>query len=152
MADIIHRVGIKAPLSKVYTALSTVEGIAGWWTQHTSGASNVGEKIGVRFHAADGKEIGSMNMEVKALDPNKKVHWRVTSGPEEWVGTDVIFTLSQEGEYTIVLFGHKNWRDANEFTAHCSMKWATFLLSLRELVESGKGKPSPHDVKIDDWN
>jgi uncharacterized protein YndB with AHSA1/START domain len=152
MADIIHRVGIKAPLSKVYAALSTVEGIAGWWTQHTSGASNVGETIGVRFHAADGKEIGSMNMEVKALDPTKKVHWRVTSGPEEWVGTDVIFTLSQEGEYTIVLFGHKNWRDANEFTAHCSMKWATFLLSLRELVESGKGKPSPHDVKIDDWN
>ncbi len=114
MADIIHRVGIKAPLSKVYAALSTVEGIAGWWTQHTSGASKVGEKIGVRFHAADGKEIGSMNMEVKALDPNKKVHWCVTSGPEEWVGTDVIFTLSQQGEYTIVLFGHKNWRDANE--------------------------------------
>jgi hypothetical protein len=80
------------------------------------------------------------------------VHWRVIAGPEEWVGTDVIFTLSQEGEYTIVLFGHKNWRDANEFTAHCSMKWATFLLSLRELVESGKGKPSPQDVKIDDWN
>ena len=152
MADIIHRVGIKAPLSKVYATLSTVEGIAGWWTEHTSGASKVGEKIGVRFHAVDGKEIGSMNMEVKALDPNKKVHRRFTSGPEEWVGTDVIFTLSQEGEYTIVLFGHKNWRDANEFTAHCSMKWATFLLSLRGLVESGKGKPSPHDVKIDDWN
>ena len=79
MADIIHRVGIKAALSKVYAALSTVEGIAGWWTQHTSGASKVGEKISVRFHAADGKEIGSTNMEVKALDLNKKVHWRVTS-------------------------------------------------------------------------
>ena len=152
MADIIHRVGIKAPISKVYEALSTVEGIAGWWTRHTSGSSKIGETIGVRFHSVDGKEIGSMTMEVKALDPNKKVQWRFTSGPEEWVGTDVIFSLSQEGNYTIVLFGHKNWRAANVFTSHCSMKWATFLLSLRELVETGKGKPSPDDIKIDDWN
>lgn len=152
MADIIHRVGIKAPISKVYAALSTVEGVAGWWTKQTSGASKIGGMIGVRFHSADGKEIGSMNMEVIALDPNKKVHWRFTSGPEEWVGTDVIFNLSQEGEYTIVLFGHKNWHEANEFTSHCSMKWATFLLSLRELVETGKGKPSPNDIKIDNWN
>ena len=93
-----------------------------------------------------------MTMEVKALDQNKKVQWRCTSGPEEWVGTDVIFTLSQDDNQTIVLFGHKNWRDANEFTAHCSMKWATFLLSLRELVETGTGKPSPNDIKIDNWN
>ena len=152
MADIIHRVGIKAPISKVYGALSTVEGVAGWWTKQTSGSSTRGGTISVRFHAADGKEIGSMNMEVIALDPNKKVHWRFTSGPEEWVGTDVIFNLSQEDDYTIVLFGHKNWREANEFTSHCSMKWAIFMLSLKELVENGKGKPSPNDIKIDNWN
>ena len=36
--------------------------------------------------------------------------------------------------------------------AHCSMKWATFLLSLKELVETGRGKPSPEDLKIDNWN
>ena len=47
---------------------------------------------------------------------------------------------------------HKDWREANEFTSHCSMKWATFLLSLKELVETGKGKPSPNDIKIDNWN
>jgi uncharacterized protein YndB with AHSA1/START domain len=152
MADIIHRVGIKAPISNVYGALSTIEGVAGWWTKETSGTSKVGGTIGVRFHSKEGKEIGSMTMEVIALDPNQKVHWRFTSGPEEWVGTDVIFNLSQEGDTTIVLFGHKNWREAIEFTAHCSMKWATFLLSLRELVETGKGKPSPDDLKIDNWN
>jgi hypothetical protein len=50
------------------------------------------------------------------------------------------------------VFGHRNWREAVEFTAHCSMKWATFLLSLRELVETGKGRPSPDDRKIDNWN
>ncbi len=152
MVNIIHKVGIKAPLSKVYAALSTVEGIAGWWTKDTSGSSKVGGKIGVRFLSAEGKEIGSMAMDVAALEQNKKVQWRFTAGPEEWVGTEVIFNLFQDGDYTIVLFGHNNWREANEFTAHCSMKWATFMLSLRELVETGKGKPSPNDVKIDNWN
>lgn len=152
MPDIIHRVGIKASSSKVYAALSTVEGVAGWWTKNTSGSSKIGGTIGVRFHSPEGKEIGSMKMEVVTLDPNKKVQWRCTSGPEEWIGTEVIFDLSQDGDDTIVLFGHRNWREANDFTAHCSMKWATFLLSLRELVESGKGKPSPDDIKIDNWN
>jgi uncharacterized protein YndB with AHSA1/START domain len=152
MVDIIHRVGIKAPVAKVYAALSTVEGVAGWWTTHTSGSSKIGGTIEVRFHSTDGKEIGSMTMEVIALDANKKVHWRVASGPEEWVGTDVLFNLSQDGEYTILLFAHKNWREASEFTSHCSMKWATFLLSLRELVETGQGRPSPNDIKVDNWN
>jgi len=152
MVDIIHRVGIKAPVSKVYAALSTVEGVAGWWTRETSGSSKIGGTIGVRFHSAEGKEIGRMDMEVVALESNKQVQWRVTAGPEEWVGTEVVFNLSQDGDYTIVLFGHKHWREASEFTSHCSMKWATFMLSLKELVETGKGKPSPDDVKIDNWN
>ncbi|BFU93354.1 MAG: Activator of Hsp90 ATPase 1 family protein [Nitrospira sp.] len=152
MVDIMHRVGIKAPVAKVYAALSTVDGVTGWWTKHTSGSSKIGGTIEVCFHSTDGKEIGSMVMEVTALDADKTVRWRVASGPEEWMGTDVIFNLSQEGEYTIVLFAHKNWREASAFTSHCSMKWATFLLSLRDLVETGKGKPSPHDIKIDNWN
>ncbi len=152
MADIIHRVGIKAPVSEVYKALSSVDGIAGWWTQNTSGTSAVGKTIGVRFHSKEGEEVGSMDMLVKALEPDKELHWHFTAGPEEWIGTDVIFNLHQEEDYTIVLFGHRNWRKAVEFTAHCSMKWAIFLLSLKELVETGKGKPSPHDIKIDNWN
>jgi uncharacterized protein YndB with AHSA1/START domain len=152
MADIIHRVGIKAPISKVYAALSTVEGVAGWWTKETTGVSKPGGTIDVRFLSPGGEEIGGMTMEVMGLDPNKKVHWRFNSGPAEWVGTHVSFDLAQEGEYTIVLFGHRDWREAVEFMAHCSMKWATFLLSLRQLAETGRGKPSPDDLKIDNWN
>lgn len=151
MADIIHRVGIKAPIAKVYEAVSTAKGIAGWWTTDTTGTSEVGGQM-VRFCTPDGKEIGAMAMDVTPVEPNKKVEWRFTAGPDEWIGTDVVFDMYQEGEYTIVLFAHKNWRQAGEFMAHCSMKWATFMLSLRELVETGKGKPSPVDMKIDNWN
>ena len=152
MVDIIHRVGIKAPASKVYEALSTVEGIAGWWTRDTSGKSQIGKTIVVRFFSPDERELGSMSMEVKSLEPGRKVQWTFIAGPEEWIGTDATFDLQQEGDYTIVMFGHRNWREAVEFTAHCSMKWAMFMLSLKELIETGKGRPSPHDIKIDNWN
>jgi len=80
------------------------------------------------------------------------VRWRVKGGPEEWVGTEVDFSLSRNDGYTVVLFGHRNWREEVEFTAHCSTKWATFLLSLRELVESGQGRPAPDDLRIGDWH
>jgi uncharacterized protein YndB with AHSA1/START domain len=45
MTDIMHRVGIKAPPSKVYAALTTIEGVAGWWTRETSGVSKPGGTI-----------------------------------------------------------------------------------------------------------
>ena len=152
MADIIHRVGIKASPADVYAALATVEGVAGWWTKETTGTSKPGGTIDVRFLSPQGKEIGGMTMEVVALEPNRKVHWRFRKGPEEWIGTDATFDLTQDGDFTIVLFGHRNWREPVEFMAHCSMKWATFMLSLRELVETGRGRPSPNDIKIDNWN
>ncbi len=152
MVDIIHRVGIRAPISKVYSALSTIDGLAGWWTRETMGSSEIGKIIEFRFRNPNGDVIGEMGMEVVALDSNKKVEWKCKSGPQEWIGTDLTFDLTQDGEYTVVLFGHKNWREAVEFTAHCSTKWATFLMSLKDLVETGKGKPSPDDTKIDNWN
>src|SRR5262245_61338920 len=152
MVDIIHRVGIKAPTSKVYAALATIEGLAGWWTKETTGLSRPGGNIEFNFSTPNGERIGGFNMEVIALDPDQAVHWRVKEGPDEWVGTDVVFKLSRDGDYTIVHFGHKNWREAVEFTEHCSTKWATFMLSLKDLVETGKGKPAPDDVKIGNWH
>jgi hypothetical protein len=93
-----------------------------------------------------------MAFELLKLVPNEEVVWRFTSGPPEWIGTDVTFALSQQGDYTVVLFGHRNWREAVEFTAHCSTKWATFLLSLKQLVETGSGQPSPDDLPISNWH
>lgn len=152
MINIVHRVGIKAPLQKVYDALATTDGISGWWSQHTTGVSQVGKVIEIGFFSLEGTELGSMSMEVKALEFGKKVQWTFITGPAEWIGTDAVFELYQEGDFTIVLFGHKNWREEVEFTAHCSMKWGTFMLSLKDFVETGKGRPSPHDIKIDNWN
>jgi hypothetical protein len=41
------------------------------------------------------------------------------------------------------------WNSENAFFHHCSTKWATFLLSLRDYVENGVGRPFPNDIKIE---
>lgn len=152
LVDITHRIGIRSPIAKVYQALASVEGVASWWTRDVTGESKVGSTFQVRFLNAEDAVLGSMGIEVAALEPDHHVHWRFESGPAEWIGTEVTFDLKQEGEYTIVLFSHSHWREAVEFTAHCSMKWATFLLSLKQLLENGNGRPTPDDLKIDNWN
>jgi uncharacterized protein YndB with AHSA1/START domain len=152
MIDIIHRIGINASSSRVYAAVATAEGVAGWWTRATSGSATPGGTLQFRFHATNGEEIGRMQFEVLALVPERHVRWRCTSGPAEWIGTEVTFDLKQERDHVVVLFGHRHWREAVEFTAHCSMKWATFLLSLRQFVETGEGRPAPDDLKIDELN
>ena len=152
MVDIIHRIGIKSTAVKVYDALSTIKGLSHWWTEEVEGNEKVGGKIKFSFSSEKGEAIGEMTMEVKKLDPKKEVRWRCVEGPHEWIGTDITFEWSQQDDQVIIIFGHRNWREAVEFTAHCSMKWAIFLLSLRDYIETGKGKPSPHDLKIDNWN
>ncbi|MBH1965210.1 MAG: SRPBCC domain-containing protein [Comamonadaceae bacterium] len=151
MADIAHRIGIKSTPEAVYKALATREGVAGWWTENTTGESCVGSALRLRF-TSDGTEIGDMQMKVLQLRPAELVLWEVVAGPAEWIGTTIRFELKQEGEYCIVLFTHEDWKERVEFMHHCGTKWAIFMMSLKALVETGKGLPSPHDVKIDNWN
>jgi uncharacterized protein YndB with AHSA1/START domain len=147
MVDILHRVGIKSSSpDDVYAALTTVDGLAGWWADKTQGQSEVGGVLEFRFDA------GGFDMKVLELQPAARVLWQVTDGPEEWVGTTVSWDLKQDGDYTIVLFKHQGWREPVEFMHHCSTKWALFLMSLKSLVETGRGAPDPRDVKIDNWN
>lgn len=132
-------------------ALGTIDGIAGWWTKDTGGRSEAGHTITTRFHSPDGAEMGGMEFEVLELTQNR-VHWKFHAGPAEWIGTDVVFEVSEQDSFAIVLFGHLNWAQEVEFKAHCSMKWAIFLLSLKQYVETGAGNPAPADFKIDNWN
>jgi uncharacterized protein YndB with AHSA1/START domain len=147
MPDILHRIGVEhSKPEAVYDALTTLDGLSGWWAEQTSGDTAPGGVIQFRFGP------GGFDMKVAELDPGRLVHWEVVDGPEEWVGTTVRFDLRQEGDWTIVLFEHGGWREPVEFMHHCSTKWATFLMSLKQLVETGEGAPDPRDVRISDWH
>ena len=98
-------------------------------------AGEVGGVIHFRFAAPERR----LRHAVRDLRPGERVRWEVVDGPEEWIGTEVVFDLSQEDDFTIVMFKHDGWREPVEFMNHCSTKWATFLMSLKQLVETGYG-------------
>jgi len=149
--DILHRVGIKASLDKVYQALATPEGIAAWWTTETKVDKKGGGVMTTRFFV-DGKLLGGFDLKVLELHPDKRVVWQVVDGPTEWIGTKIHFELKREDDFTIVLFRHEGWKEPVEFMYHCSTKWAIFLMSLKSLGETGKGQPNPNDVQISNWH
>ena len=152
MTEIVHRVGIKASPDHVFKALSTIQGLSGWWTATTTGAPEVGKTIHFEFRSPKGDVKGNIDMKVVAQEPLTRIQWECVKGPAEWIGTEIDFDLKQEDDYTIVLFGHRKWREWVEFTSHCSTKWGTFLMSLKELVETGTGRPAPRDVQISNWH
>ena len=146
MPDILHKVGIKSSSpDNVYKALATLDGLSRWWTRDTRGESKVGSIIEFRFGD------GGFDMKVLKLEPGKRIEWQVVDGPEEWLGTKIIFDIKQSGDWTIVLFKHQGWKAPVEFMYHCSTKWAVFLLSLKALIETGKGAPWPNEIKLDAW-
>jgi hypothetical protein len=76
------------------------------------------------------------------------VAWRCIDSAPEWVGTEVRFDLEPTEGGTFVCFQHVGWQQEGPFFAHCSTKWATFMLSLKQLVETGEGSPFPRDIPI----
>jgi len=146
MAEIRHRVGIRGSTEEIYRLLTTDEGLSKWWTTDTHGAGEPGSIIHFRF-GEDGPRF-----EVVELIPGQRVRWRHHGDlPDDWRGTEVCFELAldEKGKQTIVNFSHVNWRQADEFLAHCCTKWGTFLMSLKSLIETGRGQPFPDDVHID---
>jgi uncharacterized protein YndB with AHSA1/START domain len=144
MADIRHRVAVTAPVGRVYEAVSTTKGLSEWWTRGgVRGESAEGSRLQFFF----GQPEPAAVMEVTGQDRGR-VSWRCVGGADEWVGTSLSFDLRQDDGETVVLFTHADWKEPSEFMAHCSARWAYFLLSLKSLVESGAGTPFPEDLKF----
>ena len=136
MAEILHRIGVRADVGAVYAALSNEAGLAAWWTTDTTVSSDsplVGANIAFRFG-----ETG-LDMHVAELKQNERVVWEcVEAAPPGWNGTRLSFELSENPDTneTLVYFRHS------------STKWAMFLFSLKQYLETGAGRPFPHDTKI----
>ena len=142
MSDIRHQIRIRQPRAKVFAALSTIDGLSRWWTRTTTGSCDLNGEIDFRF----GDHVSAMK--VVACDLDERVSWRCTRSAPDWIDTLISFELSDDGDRTVVSFVHGEWREANSFFAHCSTKWAVFLLSLKQYLETGEGAPFPDDTPI----
>ena len=75
-----HEVWIAAERDDVFAALTTVEGLDGWWGTALEASTDVGG------HVVFDHGLGSrMRMEIVAFDPPSRVTWRFASSHD---GTD----------------------------------------------------------------
>ena len=144
MANITHKIATSSDIKSVMNTLTTLEGLKGWWTTDTSGTPEQGGTIRFRFNG------NGLNMRVETV-ADTGVTWKCVSGPEEWLNTTIEFNLKSEADdRTAIYFTHRNWAEESPFHYHCSMKWAAFLLSLKEYLDLGKGRAFPDDIQIED--
>ncbi|KAB8033323.1 SRPBCC family protein [Fluviispira multicolorata] len=141
--EIRHEIGIKATSKLVYQALTDIKMLSNWWTSDTRGTSKVGNFL--EFWFVD----FCQKFEVIELKQNQFVHWKCADkGLEDWEETEIRFSLRSDEKQCFVNFIHSGWQDNTGLYPHCSTKWAVFLLSLKEFLETGRGRPFPHDLAV----
>jgi uncharacterized protein YndB with AHSA1/START domain len=134
-AAILHRIEIRASSVQIFEALTTSKGLSGWLAPGATAESRVGSVAGFPFGT------GVAKMRIDILRPCSCVGWTCVAGPAEWLGTELLFDLTEEKGKTILRFSQRGWKETSDFYAHCNSEWGYFLYSLRTLMEEGKGTP-----------
>ncbi len=135
MATIKHLFHINASKEKVFEALTTIEGLANWWTNKVNGNTKVGSIIEFRFG-----DMGGPDMKVKEIKPNDSVTWECVGGPEGWIGHIFSFHLDMNDNKTRVRFEQSGWKETGDSYASCNFSWGRYMESLRQLCQTGKGE------------
>jgi len=144
-AEIKHRIGIKASPDQVFNALIDAAAISKWWTK-AEGVSAVGKTIGVDFRGF------IQPLKVTRMAPSKLVSLQpAEEGVPAWVNTSIEFRLARDekNDQTLLYFTHAGYTASDDFFSKCSTNWAVYLISLKELVETGKGRPFPNNIECD---
>ena len=134
MASIKHLFHINASQEKVYDALTTIKGLSNWWTNQSTGDTDIGGVIQFRFG-----EFGN-DMKVITLKPNEAVAWECVAGAPDWIGTKITFNLDSNEGKTRVRFEQAGWKETSDFYAACCFSWGRYMESLRQLCHTGKGE------------
>ena len=129
MATLYHQVWINAPVSKLYEALATAEGLGLWWVPHTSTETDAGLVLAHN----PGEAHGEVKMKVLDATRDKRVEWEIisthpsTSPASAWTGTHIIFELSVRENpggrlgisdavpnMSVLEFRHSGWNEHSE--------------------------------------
>jgi uncharacterized protein YndB with AHSA1/START domain len=131
-------VAIAAPPDRVFEALITLDGLAGWWTPTVSGHTDPGGQI--TFHFAN----ESVVMRVDQATPPISVVWTCLSHSKfpEWRDTTLAFEIRrQDAGFTLLAFRHVGLVAGLDCYSLCSAGWDHYLRSLAAHVVGDGGSP-----------
>jgi uncharacterized protein YndB with AHSA1/START domain len=136
--DYQSRLAIAASIDAVFDALTTVEGLAAWWTPVT-GDGLTGGQLTFSFGPAS-----QAVMRVDAAERGVGVRWtNLACHVEDWVGTTLHFGIEATPEGgTELRFRHAGLTPRLECFSDCKSGWDHFIPSLRAYVETGVGNPN----------
>jgi hypothetical protein len=127
-------------------AFDAFNNVRGWWSENIEGST---DKLDDEFiyHYQD---IHYCKMKLIEVVPDQKVVWLVlnnyfkfTKDKNEWIGTKIVFDISQKDGQTAARFTHEGLVPQYECFEICREAWTNYIkYSLRNLITTGKGQPT----------
>ena len=138
MADIALQIRIDSHTDAVYRAISTAEGVAGWFTT----GAEIGEGVGALHRLSFPGAPMTWDFRIEAAEPGKRLAQTVVAGPPQWIGTEIVYALEAHPEGgTVVRFDHTGFAEIDDMFREVTMGWAGMFLRLKEYVETGSPVP-----------
>ena len=138
MAKSEHKITIDAPKEEVFRAITTVDGLKGWYSPDVSGKSERGGEVTFSFTEKD----GPFKWNVTEADLGSLVRWECLQGPGKAAGTTATFRLSGSGDKTTVEFAHEGFQESDEKLKTCNTLWGALIHHLKQYVETEQPEPA----------
>jgi uncharacterized protein YndB with AHSA1/START domain len=135
MLDIVFCFDVDAPPPTVLAALTTTEGIRGFWTTCADVPSRVGETVEVGFAIAS----APFDLRLERSDSSGVV-WRTQTYPPHWVGTSVRWDVEPRGGGATVSFRHAGFAEPKE-AGRVAFTWGRVMVALKRYAETGAPDP-----------
>lgn len=126
-------------------AFDKISHVSDWWSLHFEGSSyKFGDTFTVRFKSGDW-----FTVKINELTPGKKIVWDIIGAEQtwlekrnEWVGTRIVWNISQEKNSTKVSMKHLGLTPEFECYDNCKRGWDYLLKqSLYKYLVENKGLP-----------
>ena len=138
MATLSHEIRIDAPRDRVYEALSTREGLAGWYTATIDGDVVEGGEALFTF-----EEREPFRWRFVELSPTEGAWWECTAGPGDAKGSTVTFRLSDTSDgRTQVEVDHEGFDGLDGAVKTCNTLWGILRGHLKAYSETTVPSPA----------
>jgi uncharacterized protein YndB with AHSA1/START domain len=133
MVDMHHSVKIEAPIGKVYSAITTEDGLKNWWTRDVKiNSSDKTIVLGFNNHTA------ILKMRINNHVPDRSINWTCLGNAEEWKDTELSFELQSTENGTTLSFSHSKWRMISPYYEMVNRTWGQLMVLLKQYCEGKK--------------
>ena len=141
MATHSHRITIDASKEDVFQAITTRDGLQGWYTSSVEGDASHDDEIKLDFQSKE----GPFHWRVNIIKPGATVQWECLEGPGLSAGGTAVFDLAEQGDgRTSVDLDHTGADESDEKTKVCNTMWGALMLHLKKYVETKRAEPAFH--------